>query len=241
MAWMLKREGRGEGGGGGGGDGGGDPDNGKTLHMLWRKLPTKSLYFNPHTSRYADSAHLFCCVWYKHKCVSGNRSNTQRMLLSFQTHLEDRSIIIILTWTITRFSSVFFPTPPEALGGILADEMGLGKTVEMLTLILIHKWPGMESSIISHSTNPNSHAADTDSDSHVTHPENVESSIATSSDGGVVLCLCGAIEAKPGDMLVECERCLKWQHVHCSGYSEEDGDHFICIKCLLVDVSPCQV
>ena len=34
--------------------------------------------------------------------------------------------------------------PPAVLpkGGILADEMGLGKTVEMLALILAHKWPG---------------------------------------------------------------------------------------------------
>ena len=31
---------------------------------------------------------------------------------------------------------------PWAKGGILADEMGLGKTVEVLALILAHKWPG---------------------------------------------------------------------------------------------------
>ena len=31
---------------------------------------------------------------------------------------------------------------PWVKGGILADEMGLGKTVEVLALILAHKWPG---------------------------------------------------------------------------------------------------
>ena len=41
-----------------------------------------------------------------------------------------------------RFSDRRFPPAPWPKGGILADEMGLGKTVEVLALILAHKWPG---------------------------------------------------------------------------------------------------
>ncbi len=41
-----------------------------------------------------------------------------------------------------------FPAHLSVTGGILADEMGLGKTVEVLALILVHKWA--ESDTTSH-------------------------------------------------------------------------------------------
>ena len=40
-----------------------------------------------------------------------------------------------------RFSFERYPPPLAIKGGILADEMGLGKTVEVLVLILTHRWP----------------------------------------------------------------------------------------------------
>lgn len=55
--------------------------------------------------------------------------------------------------------------------------------------------------------------------------------------GDDILCLCGAVESEPGDSLVQCERCSVWQHIRCSGYSEEeDGEVFVCTRCLLKDV-----
>ena len=49
----------------------------------------------------------------------------------------------------SRFSSIFFPASHLPKGGILADEMGLGKTVEVLTLILAHRWNGPDSHLTS--------------------------------------------------------------------------------------------
>lgn len=119
-----------------------------------------------------------------------------------------------------RFSSSFFPAQPLPYGGILADEMGLGKTVEMLALILAHKWTGMESC----------------SGDPAPSGGGVEGSMMEEDQ---IMCLCGdQTEASPGDKgMVQCERCLKWQHMHCCGFSEEHKDDvFICTRCLLQKV-----
>lgn len=95
----------------------------------------------------------------------------------------------------------------------MADEMGLGKTVEMLALILSHKWPGVESS-----------------------PCAEDSAEAVASVQ--IMCMCGDnTESSPGDFgMVQCEKCWNWQHMYCCGFSEEHGDVFVCTKCLLQEV-----
>lgn len=125
---------------------------------------------------------------------------------------------------------MFFPSHCFPKGGILADEMGLGKTVEVLALILAHRWAGTESG----PDKSNSHD-DSKSDSRAEPGGSVNNSMAAVADESM-LCLCGAIESKPGDHLVQCERCFKWQHVHCVKFSEEHGDTFVCVKCLLKEV-----
>ena len=49
-------------------------------------------------------------------------------------------VIHFIIITVHRLSMDPFPSPLAVTGGILADEMGLGKTVEVLALILVHKW-----------------------------------------------------------------------------------------------------
>lgn len=70
--------------------------------------------------------------------------------------------------------------------------------------------------------------------------ENGEEREASSGIGdeeeGEVLCLCGSSESVDGESWVQCERCLVWQHISCSAYSDKDSDNFICTKCLLKEV-----
>ena len=166
-----------------------------------------------------------------------------------------------------RLSHTFFPRPALPRGGILADEMGLGKTVEVLSVILAHRWSGpsrnapsnlanneiailrnqeVSSNETSSSPVGNSSAAEeapsgeaganppasgpSDGPAKENSPE-IDSGIASIS------CICGAVWSKSGDYLVQCERCCTWQHVDCAGYSEEDGELFVCTTCLLKEVS----
>ena len=116
--------------------------------------------------------------------------------------------------------------------------MGLGKTVEMLALILAHRWSGTYPN--AHETH--SHAnSQSDSSSHAT-PINVgtggsvgDCGLLPTINGEEVMCVCGALEAKPEESMIQCQRCLKLQHVTCSSYFEGD-EEFVCTKCLFCEV-----
>ena len=137
-------------------------------------------------------------------------------------------------------------------GGILADEMGLGKTVEMLALILAHKWPG-EDREHSYSSLPKE-VADSDQQPAsspskqppvcIRSPSKVYQSpvkdVGSSGPHDMVKCLCGATsEGNYQGEFVQCERCLVWQHSKCADFHTSRHDTFVCIKCLLDKVSTC--
>ena len=61
---------------------------------------------------------------------------------------------------------------------------------------------------------------------------------SSGSSQDVVRCLCGATsEGSYEGEFVQCERCQVWQHSHCADFHASRHDMFICIKCLLEQVS----
>ena len=61
---------------------------------------------------------------------------------------------------------------------------------------------------------------------------------SSGSSQEVVRCLCGATsEGSYEGEFVQCERCQVWQHSHCADFHATRHDMFICIKCLLEQVS----
>ena len=174
------------------------------------------------------------------------------------------------------------PTPSK--GGILADEMGLGKTVEILALILAHRWSGSESLGFMRGAAVGAKEQDGGGDEQ----EDTQSNSAMSSGGGgegkgdpvnneesdkcvaaenlrgsqngggggggeneeggeredqmsdvdAIWCVCGADkENVVGDEYVECEHCRVWQHSRCVDYDGSKNSEYICIRCLLKEVS----
>lgn len=69
------------------------------------------------------------------------RDDKKLHLLWKEINMDDVSSIYYNPYT-GRLSPIRYTSPVPPKGGILADEMGLGKTVEILALILIHRWPG---------------------------------------------------------------------------------------------------
>lgn len=128
------------------------------------------------------------------------------------------------------FSPSRFPALPLPHGGILADEMGLGKTVEMLALILAHQWEGEGVSHGHRGSSPGGPSAGGGGDSPAA------AGVAGGGElQGKVACLCGDMSER--GCMVQCERCLSWQHTSCCNYSESDGGEiFVCTKCLLEKV-----
>ena len=133
--------------------------------------------------------------------------------------------------------------------------MGLGKTVEVLALILSHKWS------ISHTSGGSSNslhsAREEDGVTSLKEGGVVNSSmeggvvdssmeidvVNSSREGGVVAggekceCLCGKSDGDRSlDSWVQCERCKIWQHRLCTDYDESTSKLFICTTCLLEKV-----
>ena len=62
-------------------------------------------------------------------------------------------------------------------------------------------------------------------------------SLTSKSDA--ISCICGASNDEYGDIFVQCQQCLIWQHAHCTDYDSKRRKEFICIKCLLEKVKIC--
>ena len=124
--------------------------------------------------------------------------------------------------------------------------MGLGKTVEVLALILSHKWS------ISHTSGGSSnslHSAREEDgvtslkEGGVVNPSMEGGVVNSSREEGVVAggekceCLCGKSDGgRSLDSWVQCERCKIWQHRLCTDYDETTSKRFICTTCLLEKV-----
>ena len=63
--------------------------------------------------------------------------------------------------------------------------------------------------------------------------------ISLTSKTDAISCICGASNDKYGDLFVQCQQCLIWQHAHCTDYDSKRRKEFICIKCLLKKVKIC--
>ncbi|KAG8761067.1 hypothetical protein FRC14_007848 [Serendipita sp. 396] len=51
-------------------------------------------------------------------------------------------------------------------------------------------------------------------------------------EGGETRCVCGKSDGDEGGLMVMCEGCKVWQHVHCMDLAEEDvPDHYYCEEC----------
>lgn len=54
-----------------------------------------------------------------------------------------------------------------------------------------------------------------------------------SAEDGIVECICGTTE-DDGELMAECEKCLKWQHLQCMlGHNDQDAvpEHYYCSVC----------
>ena len=131
---------------------------------------------------------------------------------------------------------MFFPASQMPKGGILADEMGLGKTVEVLALILAHRWNGVDphlasisgSNITSYNQGENGCVSTMEID---TSNEKIDGRLTDE-----VNCWCGSMVNPSIESCMQCNRCLVWQHLICSNDSGEGKNAYICIKCLLKKV-----
>ncbi len=118
-------------------------------------------------------------------------------------------------------------------GGILGDEMGLGKTVEVLVLILTHKW---EAPTEENRTMVVSQEDSMEVDNGSIISDGKENDIhSVNSDNSDVWCLCGVC-TKDGGM-VQCDSCCVWQHSKCVDYDSTTDKLFVCVRCLTKNVS----
>lgn len=105
--------------------------------------------------------------------------------------------------------------PPDIClppGGILADEMGLGKTVEMLALILL---------------NPRIDVEQNDELLRVLKSFDIK----RRRDSIKVFCICTSNSTKD---IVQCNKCLLWQHAKCIGHSDEQS--YLCPSCWQITI-----
>ena len=138
-------------------------------------------------------------------------------------------------------------------GGILADEMGLGKTVEMLALILVHRWPGVDGVAMDTSEGPANMigpsedavegvAMDTGNGTcNIKHGADgiscdgdISGGAMCDDGGGDIWCICGGTDAE--GIVVQCERCGVWHHPSCVDHDVTKDDTYTCVRCLLGQV-----